>query len=102
MTERRPGPVARILLWMLDFYQKGISPLFPPSCRFQPTCSSYAVEAVRVHGAVRGTALATWRVLRCGPWTPGGWDPVPEPRGPAGQSTSELGQTEQSDNTGRG
>ena len=53
MSVDRPGPVARVLLWMLDFYQKGISPLTPPSCRFEPTCSSYAVEAVRVHGAWR-------------------------------------------------
>ena len=78
----RPGLVARVLLWMLDFYQKGISPLTPPSCRFEPTCSNYAVEAVRVHGAWYGTWLAVWRLLRCGPWTPGGWDPVPEPRAP--------------------
>jgi len=82
MSGRAPGPVARILLWMLDFYQKGISPLTPPSCRFQPTCSSYAVEAVRVHGAWYGTVLAVWRLLRCGPWSRGGWDPVPEPRAP--------------------
>lgn len=77
-----PGPVARVLLWMLDFYQKGISPLTPPSCRFEPTCSSYAVQAVRVHGAWYGIWLAVWRLLRCGPWTRGGWDPVPEPRAP--------------------
>lgn len=76
----RPSPVGRVLLWLLDFYQKGISPLTPPSCRFEPTCSSYAVDAVRVHGAWRGFWLAVWRLLRCGPWTPGGWDPVPEPR----------------------
>jgi putative membrane protein insertion efficiency factor len=82
MTERRPGFISRVLLWMLDFYQKGISPLTPPSCRFEPTCSNYAVEAVRVHGAWYGTWLAVWRVLRCGPWTPGGWDPVPEARAP--------------------
>lgn len=73
------GPVARVLLALLDFYQKGISPLTPPSCRFTPTCSAYAVEAIRLHGAWRGTGLATWRLLRCGPWTRGGWDPVPEP-----------------------
>ena len=80
MTEDRPGPIARVLLWMLDFYQKGISPLTPPSCRFESTCSAYAVGAVRAHGAWRGTWLAVWRLLRCGPWTRGGWDPVPEPR----------------------
>lgn len=78
MTGERPGPIARVLLWMLDFYQKGISPLTPPSCRFEPTCSAYAVEAVRVHGAWYGTWRSVWRLLRCGPWTRGGWDPVPE------------------------
>lgn len=86
---------------MLDFYQKGISPLTPPSCRFEPSCSSYAVEAVRVHGALYGTVLATWRLLRCGPWTPGGWDPVPEPRAPSGTRTSELEHDEHSDNSER-
>ena len=64
MNERVSGPVARILLWLLDFYQKGISPLTPPSCRFEPTCSSYAVEAVRIHGAWYGTWMSVWRLLR--------------------------------------
>lgn len=50
----------------------------PPSCRFYPSCSSYAIEAVHTHGAGRGTLLAAWRILRCGPWHPGGYDPVPE------------------------
>lgn len=97
MTGSRPGLVARVLLWMLDFYQKGISPLTPPSCRFMPSCSAYAVEAVRVHGAARGGALATWRLLRCGPWTRGGWDPVPEPRGPARPDEPVTDRSESSD-----
>ena len=101
MSSSRPGPVARVLLWMLDFYQKGISPLTPPSCRFQPSCSSYAVEAVRLHGAGKGSLLAVWRVLRCGPWTPGGWDPVPEPRGPSPPDESETDRSTGSDTVER-
>ncbi|HJC27820.1 MAG TPA: membrane protein insertion efficiency factor YidD [Candidatus Dietzia intestinipullorum] len=99
MSEKRPGLVARVLLWMLDFYQKGISPLTPPSCRFEPTCSSYAVEAVRIHGALRGTGLAGWRLLRCGPWTRGGWDPVPEPRGPSGRDAATPDRNEHPDHS---
>ena len=76
----QPGFVSRMLLWMLDFYQKGISPLLPPSCRFEPTCSNYAIEAVRTRGPLVGVLLATWRLLKCAPWHPGGWDPVPAPR----------------------
>ena len=99
MSGDRPGVLARILLWMLDFYQKGISPLTPPSCRFDPTCSNYAIEAVRVHGALRGTVLAVWRVLRCAPWSRGGWDPVPEPRGPSRPEPHAGGSDSPSDGT---
>jgi hypothetical protein len=58
-------------------YKKVISPLLPPACRFEPTCSEYAAIAVEVHGAARGLALAAWRLLRCNPWSRGGYDPVP-------------------------
>ena len=58
-------------------YRRWISPLFPPCCRFSPTCSQYAIEAVRVHGVFRGLALSFWRILRCNPWSRGGYDPVP-------------------------
>ena len=54
-----------------------ISPLFPPSCRYVPTCSEYAIEAVERHGILRGSALAIWRLLRCHPFVKGGFDPVP-------------------------
>jgi hypothetical protein len=54
--------------------------MLPPRCRFYPTCSAYAVEALAVHGLLRGTALAAWRLLRCAPWHPGGVDPVPPGR----------------------
>jgi len=73
----RPGPVARLLVALIGVYRRWISPLFPPACRFYPSCSAYAVEAVTVHGALRGSWLAFRRLLRCGPWHPGGLDPVP-------------------------
>ena len=68
----------RLLLLLLRAYQLGISPLFGPSCRFYPTCSNYAMKAVREHGALKGVMLATVRVCKCHPWHPGGNDPVPE------------------------
>ena len=89
-TAPRPGPVARLVLAFLDFYQKGISPLTPPSCRFEPTCSQYAVEAVRGRGVLIGSALAIWRILRCAPWSAGGWDPVPPPRAPVPRGGAHL------------
>lgn len=75
------GPVARVLLLLLHLYRAGVSPLLGPRCRFAPSCSAYAVEAVTVHGAGRGGLLAARRVLRCHPLHPGGHDPVP-PRAP--------------------
>ncbi len=77
---RRPGPVARVLLLPVNFYRRWISPVLPPSCRFEPSCSAYAVEALMTHGALRGSWLTVRRLLRCGPWHPGGYDPVPPPR----------------------
>ena len=64
----------------LRFYRRFLSPLKPPSCRFSPTCSQYAIEAIEVHGIVRGTLLTSWRILRCQPFSKGGWDPVPARR----------------------
>ena len=60
------------------FYQACISPALPRRCRYYPTCSAYAVEAVRVHGALKGVLLAAWRLARCNPLTPGGVDHVPD------------------------
>jgi putative membrane protein insertion efficiency factor len=73
----RPSPLARVLLVPIRVYRVWISPILPPSCRFEPSCSAYAVEALTVHGGLRGTWLTLRRLLKCGPWHPGGWDPVP-------------------------
>jgi uncharacterized protein len=62
---------------MLKFYKGLVSPLFPPACRYVPTCSEYAAEAVACHGFLHGAALAVWRVFRCNPLVRGGYDPVP-------------------------
>jgi putative membrane protein insertion efficiency factor len=78
----RARVTVRPLVAALHGYQRWISPLLPPSCRFHPTCSAYAVEALQVHGLVRGSAYAAWRLLRCAPWHPGGIDPVPPRRRP--------------------
>ncbi len=69
--------LAKPLIWLVRGYQLAISPFFPPSCRFHPSCSHYAIEALEKHGVLRGTWLALRRVLRCHPWHPGGHDPVP-------------------------
>lgn len=71
----------RALLALIRFYQRQISPLFPPCCRFTPTCSQYALEAIQVHGAAKGVFLALKRILRCSPLFPGGYDPVPPRKG---------------------
>lgn len=76
-VRERPGLAARVLLAPVRGYRKWISPVLPPSCRFYPSCSAYAVEAITTHGALRGLWLAVRRLLRCGPWHPGGLDPVP-------------------------
>lgn len=66
-----------LLILPIRFYQKFISPLKPPTCRFTPTCSQYAIEAIRKHGPFKGLLLAVWRILRCNPWGGSGYDPVP-------------------------
>ncbi|MEM8559834.1 MAG: membrane protein insertion efficiency factor YidD [Bacteroidota bacterium] len=98
-----------LLIAVVRFYQVAISPLFPPSCRYTPTCSQYAILALRQYGFVRGTILAVWRMLRCAPWGGHGHDPprwfgepkapepvtasgqVPDPSGPASDSPRSTG-----------
>ena len=67
----------RALLGAIRFYRRHISPMFPPCCRFTPTCSAYALEAVEKYGALKGGFLALKRILKCHPFHPGGYDPVP-------------------------
>ena len=77
MTKMAKQALKKIFTLLIGFYQKVISPLTPPSCRFQPTCSAYAIEAIETHGALRGGWLAARRLARCHPWGGYGFDPVP-------------------------
>jgi putative membrane protein insertion efficiency factor len=70
--------VKRTLLTVIRVYQRRISPVFPRRCRYEPSCSSYAAESIDRFGALRGSLLAAWRLLRCNPFSHGGFDPVPE------------------------
>lgn len=71
-----------LFVWLLSapiiFYRKFISPMFGARCRYYPSCSAYALEALKKHGPIKGTLLAVWRILRCNPWSPGGIDRVPD------------------------
>ena len=67
----------KIFLALIRFYQKYLSPLKTVRCPYTPTCSQYAVEAIEKHGALKGSLLASWRILRCNPLSHGGYDPVP-------------------------
>lgn len=73
-------------------YQWTLRPVLGCNCRFQPSCSDYALEALRGHGAGRGAWLSAWRVLRCNPWHPGGFDPVPPPPTPRSRAGDGLKQ----------
>lgn len=72
-----PQTMRHLFILPIRFYQLCISPLFPPACRFTPTCSAYAIEAIMKHGVIRGTWLALKRLSRCHPWGGSGYDPVP-------------------------
>ncbi|WP_090696538.1 membrane protein insertion efficiency factor YidD [Nitrosomonas aestuarii] len=69
--------MSRLMIGLIKFYQYCISPLLAPSCRFTPTCSQYACEALAKHGFLRGMRLSVWRIMRCNPWCKGGYEPVP-------------------------
>jgi putative membrane protein insertion efficiency factor len=70
--------VKRPLIWLIRFYQKYISSRTPPSCKYYPTCSNYGIEAVSEYGALVGFFMTLWRILRCNPFSKGGFDPVPK------------------------
>ncbi len=88
-----------VLIGLLKAYRFAISPLYGQVCRYHPTCSAYALEAVQTHGAVRGTWLAMRRVARCHPWAAGGFDPVPSSKNrrsstpPSSMATPTTGDT---------
>lgn len=67
----------RPLIWLIRYYRRHISPNTPPSCKFTPTCSQYGIEAIERFGAFKGSMLTIWRILRCNPFSKGGYDPVP-------------------------
>lgn len=66
----------KIMISLIKFYRKNISPMSPPKCRYIPTCSQYALEAIEKHGVLRGGIMSIWRILRCNPFCKGGFDPV--------------------------
>ena len=68
----------KLLIGAIRLYRKTLSPFIGQQCRFEPTCSHYGEEAIEKHGALRGSILTVWRILRCGPWCKGCYDPVPE------------------------
>lgn len=81
--------MGRLIIAFVRGYQYLISPLIGPRCRFHPTCSHYAVEAIQEHGAVRGSLLAARRICKCHPWHPGGYDPVPSaPKDPNSENSN--------------
>lgn len=73
----RPSASARFGIWLVSLYQRYISPLTPPSCRYNPTCSAYTLQAIQRYGLLRGSWLGAKRIGRCHPFHPGGHDPVP-------------------------
>jgi uncharacterized protein len=83
------SPAAAVLIFVIDLYRRFVSPLLPPSCRFTPTCSAYAREAIMRFGTWRGSYMAARRLLRCHPFHPGGYDPV-VPDSPAKGSRHSL------------
>ncbi|MGW8286901.1 MAG: membrane protein insertion efficiency factor YidD [Desulfobulbales bacterium] len=76
MSKFLQNSITGFFLFMIRGYQILISPLFPPVCRFTPSCSQYAIDAIKCHGAFRGSLMAAWRILRCHPFSDGGYDPV--------------------------
>lgn len=97
MTEAEKVPIWRritnaIPILLIKFYRLCISPLFPPVCRFEPSCSAYGLQAFQKYPLHRAIVLTVWRILRCNPFNPGGFDPVPDPKGHAPQQVSQSCQ----------
>ena len=84
MWKRLTRAITTTLVWGVRGYRLAVSPLLPPSCRFTPTCSNYAIEALERKGLFTGIRMAAWRLLRCHPFHPGGYDPVERPDGTDG------------------
>ena len=95
VKSRTRSVVVRGMVFLIELYRHTISPLRLPTCRFTPTCSQYAVDALTEYGVIRGGWLAMVRLLKCGPWHGGGWDPIPERRGDScGMGEDPTEQTE--------
>lgn len=88
----KAGTAARGVIFVIQLYRNMISPLRLPTCRFMPTCSQYAVDALREYGLIKGGWLALVRLLKCGPWHKGGWDPIPEREGDAHQGCAHASE----------
>jgi putative membrane protein insertion efficiency factor len=89
-----PGmTVVRCLIFFIQLYRHMVSPLRPATCRFIPTCSQYAVDALTEYGLVRGCWLALARLAKCGPWHQGGWDPIPERHAGQAVCADDVGTT---------
>lgn len=71
---------ALLVMYIVSFYQRTVSRFMPRTCRFTPTCSEYMIQAIKLHGLIRGMGLGIWRILRCNPFNEGGNDPVPRPK----------------------
>jgi putative membrane protein insertion efficiency factor len=88
----RRAPV-RVVIFLIELYRTYVSPLRLPTCRFTPTCSQYAVDALSEYGLLRGGWLAVLRLVKCGPWHRGGWDPIPERKAAGRTSAADVGGT---------
>jgi putative membrane protein insertion efficiency factor len=104
-VSRPTGALVRAAVFVIQLYRHTISPLRLPTCRFMPTCSQYAVDALTEFGLVRGGWLTMVRLLKCGPWHRGGWDPIPERHGSEHQKAHRCapdGESPDSDVAGDG
>jgi putative membrane protein insertion efficiency factor len=95
LSYHRGAMLARLLMLLIRLYQRLISPLLGPVCRFEPSCSRYTHECLRLHGAAKGSYLGFRRIIRCHPFHPGGYDPPPLPRGI--EEPGQAGQSEASE-----